>query len=42
MKPVPPIFPSPTHGLPLPIQYLARARMIGEASIRGPHSHMIT
>jgi hypothetical protein len=33
MKPKPPIFPSPTHGLPLPIQFVARARLFRDASI---------
>lgn len=28
----PPIFPSPTHGLPLSLQYLARARMFCDAT----------
>jgi hypothetical protein len=27
MTPKPPMFPSPTHGLPLPVQFLARARL---------------
>jgi hypothetical protein len=31
----PPIFPSPTRGLPLPVQYLARARMFRDATIGG-------
>ncbi len=31
MKLVPPIFPSPTHGLPLPVKFLARARMFKDA-----------
>jgi hypothetical protein len=35
MTPKPPIFPSPTHGLPLPLQYLARARLFRDASIGG-------
>ena len=35
MKPMPPIFASPTHGLPLPVQYLARARMFRDATIGG-------
>lgn len=34
MKSEPPIFPSPTHGLPLPVQFLARARMFRDAAIR--------
>jgi hypothetical protein len=29
----PPIFPSPTHGLPLPLQYLARARLFRDTTI---------
>jgi hypothetical protein len=33
MRPKPPMFGSPTHGLPLPLQYLARARMFKDASI---------
>jgi hypothetical protein len=33
MKSEPPIFPSPTHGLPLPVQFLARARMFRDAAI---------
>jgi hypothetical protein len=28
-----PIFPSPTHGLALPVQYLARARMFKDATV---------
>src|SRR4051812_21103812 len=35
MKPMPPIFPSPTQGLPLPVQYLARARMFRDATMGG-------
>ena len=35
MRPKPPMFPSPTHGLPLPVQYLARARLFRNASIGG-------
>lgn len=29
----PPLFPSPTHGLPQPIQYLHRARMFMKATV---------
>jgi hypothetical protein len=35
MRPKPPIFPSPTHGLPLPLQYLPRARLLRDATIGG-------
>lgn len=35
MTPKPPIFGSPTHGLPLPLQYLARARLFRDATIGG-------
>jgi hypothetical protein len=35
MTPKPPMFPSPTHGLPLPVQFLARARLFMKFSIRG-------
>jgi hypothetical protein len=35
MIPKPPMFPSPTHGLPLPLQYLARARVFSDATIGG-------
>jgi hypothetical protein len=41
----PPIFPSQTHGLPLPLQYLARARLfrglaspVAISTIRFAHS----
>ena len=35
MRPMPPMFASPTHGLPLPVQYLTRARLFRNASIGG-------
>jgi hypothetical protein len=35
MTPKSPMFGSPTHGLPLPIQYLARARLFRDAMIGG-------
>lgn len=35
MTPKPPIFGSPTHGLPLPLQYLARARLFRDAMVGG-------
>jgi hypothetical protein len=35
MTPKPPIFGSPTNGLPLPLQYLARARLFRDATIGG-------
>jgi hypothetical protein len=33
VTPKPPIFPPPTQGLPLPVQYLARARMFCDATV---------
>ncbi len=33
MPPKPPMFPSPTHGLPLPVQFLARARLFMGAAL---------
>lgn len=35
MTPKPPMFPSPTHGLPLPVQFLARARLFMKFAIGG-------
>ena len=33
MRPKPPVFPSQTHGLPMPVQYLARARLFRDGTI---------
>lgn len=35
MTPKPPMFPSPTHGLPLPVQFLARARLFAKFALGG-------
>jgi hypothetical protein len=35
MTPKPPMFGSPTHGLPLPVQFLARARLFIKFAIQG-------
>ena len=35
MTPKPPMFGSPTHGLPLPLQFLARARLFMKFAIGG-------